>query len=291
MKNLYAILAALCLTCGGASAATDSLKVVFWNVENFFDWKARGTSDSETEFSSEGIRHWTRKRFYAKCNAISKTLLMMSEESGGAPDIIGLAEVENRFVLEQLTGATALRKLGYGIVHFDSPDHRGIDCALLYRKSRLRPERSSARHIYDSTGAIVSTRDILLVEFDSLAVLVNHHPSKVGGNSERRQLAMSRMRHLQDSLAPGRVLCIGDFNDDVWNSGGKGTIRYNGAWEKIDGCFSTGFRNVRETVYDSPLLCVPDRTFGGVKPRRTYNGLRYQGGISDHYPIIVDVRW
>ena len=271
-------------------AGCDSLSVVFWNVENFFDWKAEGTSDSEREFSSEGVRRWTRKRFYAKCNGIAKTLLLMSEEYGGIPDIVALAEVENRFVLSQLTGATSLRKLGYSIVHFDSPDHRGIDCALLYRRSRLHLKSASPKHLYDSCGAVTATRDILLAEFDSITVMVNHHPSKVGGGGRRRESAMSRMLSLCDSLEGRRILCVGDFNEDLWHDAeSRGTIKYNGAWEKIDGFFSFGPLEVRENVFDSPFLTIEDRTFGGQKPRRTYNGLRYQGGISDHYPLYLQL--
>lgn len=291
MKRLF-MQFVLLLSLGPASVAEkDSLTVVFWNVENFFDWKSDGTSPSEQEFSSAGARRWTKKRFYAKCNGIAKTLLLIGEEMHCLPDIVAFAEVENRFVLSQLVAATPLRKLDYRIVHFDSPDSRGIDCALLYRKGRIRLCSASPRHLIDSLGAVMATRDILLAEFDSLSVLVNHHPSKVGGKSGRRDVAMARMRYLCDSLGGRRILCIGDFNDDVWKAGGRGTIKYNGAWEKIDGCFAFGFEDVQESVFDSPCLAVPDRKYGGVKPRRTYNGLRYQGGISDHYPIWVKLYW
>ena len=265
----------------------DSLFVVFWNVENFFDWRADGVSASEGEFSAEGVRHWSKSRFYAKCNAVAKTLLLIAQEYGRLPDIVGFAEVENAFVLRQLLGATVLRKTDYAVVHYDSPDPRGIDCAMLYRKGSLNLVRSGPRHLYDSTGALMATRDILVAEFDSLAVLVNHHPSKVGGKAGRRAVAMKRMLELVDSLPQPRVLSVGDFNEDVWGAGGRGTIKYNGAWEKIDGSFSRGFEDVRETVFDSPLLTVPDSSFGGSKPARTYSGLRYAGGISDHYPIAI----
>lgn len=265
----------------------DSLFVVFWNVENFFDWRSDGVSGSEAEFSAEGARRWSKSRFYAKCNAIAKTILMIGQDFGRMPDVVGFAEVENAFVMRQLLGATVLRKMDYALVHYDSPDQRGIDCALLYRKGSLSLKRSGPRHLRDSTGAVMATRDILVAEFDSLAVMVNHHPSKVGGKAGRRAVAMARMRELIDSLPQQRVLSVGDFNEDVWGAGGKGTIKYNGAWEKIDGCFSRGFRAVREVVYDSPLLTVPDAAFGGSKPARTYSGLRYTGGVSDHYPIAV----
>lgn len=263
--------------CGG-----DSLLVVSWNVENFMDYRADSTG------------RYTRGRFVAKCNGIAKTLLMIAELEGRLPDAVALMEVGNRFALERLLRDTPLRKLGYSIVHYDSPDRRGIDCALLYRGSTMRLRASAPKHLTDSSGAVMATRDILVAEFDSLAILVNHHPSKVGADSERRRaVAMRRMTALADSLAASgtrRILSVGDFNDDVWHiPQARGTIKYNGAWEKIDGYFAYGPMEVRETVFDHPLLTESDRAFGGTKPRRAYSGPRWLGGISDHYPIILKI--
>ncbi|MCR4859219.1 MAG: hypothetical protein K5910_00990 [Bacteroidales bacterium] len=259
----------------------DSLLVVFWNVENFFDYH----SENRPEY-------WTAGRFYDKCNAIAKTLLRIADRYGRMPDAVGLAEVENAFVLRQLLSASALRKLDYRIVHYDSPDHRGIDCALLCRGSTLPLRSSVPKHLTDSSGAVMETRDILLAEFDSLAVLVNHHPSQLGGKSDRRVLARERLRGLTDSLrAAGteRILSIGDFNQDLWPDAPAGTLKYNGHWEKIDGHFAEGFRRVREEVFQDPVLLEPDAGFGGQKPRRTFTGPRYKGGISDHLPIVIIV--
>jgi len=266
----------------------DSLLVVFWNVENFFDWTAEGTSSSEQEFSSDGKRRWTRGRFYAKCNAVAKTILLMAHEFGRIPDAVALAEIENSFVLKQLASSTVLRKLGYRAVHYDSPDLRGIDCGLLYRSSVLHLVSSEPKHVYGSKGEVLATRDILLADFGSFVLLVNHHPSKLGGGeSDRRIPAMRRMNQVMDSLKGRSVLSVGDFNDDLWNSDGIGTIRYDGRWEKIDGHFSRDILRVDEYVFDSPALSVPDSKYGGSKPRRTYSGLRYLGGVSDHYPIAL----
>lgn len=267
-------------------AAPDSLLVVSWNVENFLDYRADTTG-----------RH-TSRRFYTKCNAISKTLLLIAGRYGRIPDAVALIEVGNRKVLERLVSTTPLRKLDYEIVHYESPDRRGIDCALLFSQSSLRLLRSSPCHLYDSSGALMRTRDILLAEFEGLDILVNHHPSKVGSNSgPRRAVAMARMTALMDSLqAAGhpRLLSVGDFNDDVWpHNGGQqtGTIKYNGAWEKIDGYFARGNLSVREGVFADASLSEPDRAFGGVKPRRAFSGPRWKGGISDHYPVVLLVSW
>ena len=279
----------------------DSLLVVFWNVENFFDYRSENKPP-----------HWTRRRFYVKCEGIAKTLLLIADRYGRVPDAVGLAEVENAFVVRQLTSSTALRKLGYRVVHYDSPDHRGIDCALLCREATLPLRESAPKHVPDSAGGILPTRDILLAEFDSLAILVNHHPSQIGGKDDRRQLARARLRSLTDSLhAAGvrRTLAIGDFNEDLWgeirrsepandgersrdlpHSSQRGTIKYNGKWEKIDGCPVLEGLTAEESVFCPPHLSEPDRGYAGTKPRRTYSGPRYKGGLSDHYPVVYRIK-
>ena len=222
----------------------DSLQVMFWNVENFFDWRNDSTTVSDVEFSAAGERHWTWKRFQAKANAFAKALFWVEAETGRLPDIIGLEEVENAFVLRQVLQKTALRKLDYKYVHYDSPDRRGIDVALLYRTSRLDLldskdrrgidvallYRTSRLELLDSktchlfaADTVMATRDILLCVFQrdsaKAAVLVNHHPSKYGGAAEsepRRRIAVERLRFLADSLAAigiDRIVAGGDFND------------------------------------------------------------------------------
>jgi hypothetical protein len=212
---------------------------------------------SDLEFSAAGERHWGWKKFQAKANAFAKALFWVEGETGRLPDIIGLAEVENAFVLRQVLTKTALRKTDYKYVHYDSPDRRGIDVALLYRSSRLELIDSKPCHLY-AADTLMATRDILLCLFRRLtpdttsvtpgtsivtpgtssvtpgltgslpdeppfAVLVNHHPSKYGGAAEsepRRRIAVERLRALADSLAAAgidRILACGDFNDTPAN--------------------------------------------------------------------------
>lgn len=276
MITLLALLAPLSLPARG-----DTLRVMFWNVENFFDCRSQAAP-----------RYWTRGRLLAKCDGIAKTMLRFADRYGDMPDIVGLAEIENASVLKSLLASALLRKLDYTIVHYESPDHRGIDCALLYRRSRLHLEESFPAHIRDSAGVTLATRDILVARFDSLTVMVNHHPSKIGGKSDRRLAAFSRMEAVADSLlaaGAGRIVSVGDFNDDLWHSGGHGTIKYNGKWEKIDGHFTYGQVSVREDVFDDPPLLTRDKVFGGLKPRRTFVGPKYEGGLSDHLPVALMV--
>jgi len=329
---------------------------MFWNLENFFDYKDGGGGDSDREFSSEGLRRWTKSRFYAKCNAVAKTIFWIKDRTGRLPDVIGFAEVENRFVLNSVLRATSLKKTDYGIVHFDSPDPRGIDVALLYRKEIFRKVSAKPCRIYDGAGNMIRTRDILCVELcgindgETVYFLVNHHPSKFGGASAskvRRELAMRRLKEICDSLVSSCVLkgkmssdvmpetemsvvaspvapagmpdilpdgykdaaivAMGDFNDTPDNGlfsvfdgkmctladkpfrRGEGTIRYAGRWDLIDMFLvSAGIAEnyVQEILYP-PFLMVEDKSHGGLKPLRTYVGPRYQGGISDHCPIVL----
>ena len=357
----------------------DTLDVLFWNLENFFDYIDRGTSASDAEFSGRGLRHWSKKRFLIKCNAVAKTLLWTAGQTGRMPDVLAVAEVENRFVLKQLLKNTALRKEPWGIAHYDSPDHRGIDVGLLWRTDRWDTVCTRACHIFGPDGAVLPTRDILLVQLqrravpdsapassaplggsapaagtvpgsaplggsapgsapaagpapsaDRWAILVNHHPSKYGGASSawRREAAVDRLRQLCDSLAAAgwdRIIATGDFNDTAdaplfhrldglqnlalpLAARGEGTIRFNGRWELIDLFFLSVTAPsaapaaapaatpsaapvttpaARMTILHPPFLTERDNTHSGEKPRRTYIGPRYNGGVSDHRPILL----
>ncbi len=295
----------------------DTLRVMFWNLENFFDYRNDSTSVSDAEFSSLGERHWTRKRFQAKCNAVAKGILWAGGERGGLPDIVGFAEVENAFVLRRLLQLTLLRKLDYRYVHFDSPDPRGIDVALLYRSSRVRLEEARPCHLF-SSDTVMATRDILLGRFSHpsgrFSVLVNHHPSKYGGSAvsgPRRRLAVERLRQLADSLqalGETRIVALGDFNDtpanpvyklleptltplaETLHAQGRGTIKYDGRWDLIDQFYvSPACLPCQMEILYLPFLQVPDAAHGGTKPLRTYSGPRYLGGVSDHCPVWLDI--
>ena len=298
----------------------DSLSVMCWNVENFFDWRNDSTTVSDTEFSSRGERHWTWKRFQAKANAFAKALFWVEGETGRLPDIVGLEEMENAFVLRQLLQKTALRKTDYKYVHFDSPDRRGIDVALLYRSSVLDLVASKPCHLYEA-DTVMATRDILLCVFrrktgGEFAVLVNHHPSKYGGASEsepKRRIAVDRLRFLADSLAAegiDRIIAGGDFNDTPDNPvflrlepalkplhtalsrRGEGTIKYDGKWDLIDHFYASPAIMVGDPsmrILRIPFLLTRDSAHSGDKPLRTYTGPRPTGGVSDHLPILLEL--
>ena len=273
-----------------AIPSADTLQVMFWNVENFFDWRNDFTTVSDVEFSAAGERHWTWKRFQAKANAFAKAMFWVEAETGRLPDIVGLEEVENAFVLRQVLQKTSLRKLDYKYVHYDSPDRRGIDVALLYRSSRLELLDSKPCHLF-SADTVMATRDILLCVFQKdsakVAVLVNHHPSKYGGTAEsepRRRIAVERLRFLADSLESigiDRIIAGGDFNDTPENSvfrllepallplhmdlfrHGLGTIKYDGKWDLIDHIY------VSPAFMEAPVFAPASDSSSGNVDRKT----------------------
>lgn len=313
MKSLL-IMTFLVSVFQSAHSSDTSLVAVFWNLENFFDCSDGGEGESDREFSSFGSRHWTRKRFNAKCDAVAKAIFWMGDRYGRMPDFIGLAEIENRGVLKKLLSSTPLRKSGYRIIHEESSDRRGIDVAAIYRQSSMNLVSSSFK-TPSLDGVRMATRDILhahMMVSDSSRIdfIVNHHPSKYGGEkgSElRRMAAMEALREICDSLGSDRVVAMGDFNDTpdseafdlmdgvLVNKGrelherGEGTIRYEGKWELID-MFLAGSSLDKRTVMEVcriPFLMVWDKGYPGMKPLRTYSGPAYIGGVSDHCPVVL----
>ena len=292
--------------------------VIFWNLENFFDWTDQGTGESDAEFSSAGKRHWTRKRFYSKCDAIAKTIFHIGDLYGKLPDVMGFAEIENRGVLEKLCSSTLLRKCGYRIVHFDSSDRRGIDVAFLYRTTC-----SSLLSTYIKTpetdGNKLQTRDMLHISLKDLQTdeiydyIVCHHPSKFGGEESsrpKRLAAMTALKEMCDSLSNRNLIVMGDFNDvpsavqfdmldnslvnksDSLHAAGRGTIRYEGKWDLID-MFLVSSNIEGHSVMDIPevpFLMTRESRHAGEKPLRTYSGPRYLGGVSDHLPVVLYFR-
>lgn len=302
------------------SMGRDSLSVLFWNVENFYDHIDQGRNRGEKDFSSTGSRHWTYSRFYTKCNAIAKAIMSIGDGyCDGLPDVVGFAEVENRGVLTSLFSNTVLYKADYKIVHYDSSDKRGIDVALVYRDSEFELESSAAFKVQDASGGIIPTRDILTVALRSRKsgalyhFIVNHHPSKFGGNAKSsisRQKALEKLKWLCDSLAAsGTTIVMGDFNETADHESfkmldsivlnlanplagqGRGTIRFNGKWDMIDMFFVSHVLRDRAMMQIVELehLMTEDRTHTGYKPFRTFSGPRYIGGVSDHCPILLKI--
>jgi hypothetical protein len=231
MKNLM-ILVVLFVSLSGLNAQSYKAGLIaFYNLENLFD-----TIDNEgvldEEFTPEGLDRWTGEKYIHKVNNMALAISRIGEDDGwkGGPAILGVSEIENRKVLEDLIAHPLLRESGYQIVHYDSPDIRGVDVALLYRTRFFRVTASSSNELklFDEKGERVLTRDQLVVSglFDGepMHFIVNHWPSRSGGEMTtrpRRNAAADLTRHLVDSLLSidkgAKVFVMGDLNDDPSN--------------------------------------------------------------------------
>ncbi|MBO4599821.1 MAG: endonuclease/exonuclease/phosphatase family protein [Bacteroidales bacterium] len=316
-KTLLSIM--LCVLAGLTCQAQDNVRwsVAFWNVENFFDTQ-HDTLKDDIAFTPQGENHWNAKRYADKRNKIYKMVAAMQW-----PAVVGLAEVENDRVLRDLCRYTPLRRYGYEFVHYESPDKRGIDCALLYRRGVFKVFESRRIDVSDSTEDFY-TRDILFVggvlgEKDSCYIFVNHWPSKRNGAvAERHRIEIARlllglMDSLQQEHPTALVLAMGDFNaapdEDAISKGlgfeggcrnaaglynlmckmavGEGSYKYKDTWSRIDQMIAN--RELKAEVFAPDFMLRDDTRYMGMKPFRTYSGMRYLGGYSDHLPIIVNI--
>jgi exonuclease III len=172
---------------------------------------------------------------------MAKVISEIGEDvTGTSPTIIGLSEIENRRVLEDLLNQAPLVSKDYGIVHFDSPDRRGIDVALLYQKKLFTPTNYKAYELllYDDEDRSkrIYTRDQLLVsgmlDGEKIHVIVNHWPSRSGGEARsrpKRIKAAELNRHIMDSLFSedpyAKIITMGDLNDDPTNQSVKDILK------------------------------------------------------------------
>ncbi|MFV0505691.1 MAG: hypothetical protein ACK5L5_03120 [Bacteroidales bacterium] len=206
----------------GVRAQDYTYNIMFYNVENLFDTEDNPDTADE-EFVGGGIRGWSNKKLAVKCKRIYQVIAATGDRF---PTIIGFCEVENRNVLERLINTTPLKDLGYRIVHKESPDHRGIDVALLYRAKEFIPSTFSHHHLVIN-NKVAHSREILYVKGKFKACdnfihfFVNHWPSKYSGvrNSDaKRAVAGKTLRKLADSIMTSdkkaTVVCMGDFNDE-----------------------------------------------------------------------------
>ena len=201
------------------------VRIAFYNVENLFD-----TEDDphrlDEEFLPTSDKKWNRERYEDKIAKLARVVTALNY-----PELLGLAEVENEAVLRQLIEHPDLEEAGYDLVHYDSPDVRGIDVALLYRTASFTPESSQAIPVTFEEDNYKS-RDILQVsgtlgkdaEHNTVHVLVNHWPSRRGGVAQsepRRRVAARAARGVVDELLEAdpaaNIVLMGDFNDEPTN--------------------------------------------------------------------------
>jgi predicted extracellular nuclease len=312
------------------------VRTMFYNVENLFDTFNDTLKDDE-EFLPEGSRRWNKFRYKEKINSLYKVITA----AGGwtPPDIIGMCEVENRKVLDDLFNGTYLSYYNYGIIHEESPDLRGIDVAFIYRKDVVSVIDHRSWIPATKEGESFRTRSVLFAKCriydDTICFIINHWPSRRGGvlAGENMRMAIAAMvRSAADSLAGltagrSKIIIMGDFNctpDDSAiriltgpSESGKinepflanlalpdrssipGTYRFQGTWELLDQMIVStwllksayGLYTEKKLfrIFKDGFLLKSDGSYPGVSPFPTYRGYKYQGGYSDHLPVLLDL--
>lgn len=290
-------------------AEKSSLRIVSYNVENLFDTK-HDTLKNDSSFLPEGMHHWTYRRYQTKIDRIAQVLVNI----GGweSVPLVGLCEVENARCLRNL--CYKLRRFHYKYVHYDSPDERGVDVALLYDSTRLSILNRRALSLSLDGDA---TRDILYVsalykQRDTVHVMMCHLPSQLGGASNtdwKRQRAKSLIQSQIDSIflfqPSGNIVVMGDMNtsaqDDLTGmvnlmipiqKMGQGTHKYQGIWTCLDQFYVSQSiaTKATATIFSPWWLLEEDTKYLDYKPHRTYIGFRYNDGYSDHLPIVLHLR-
>ncbi len=252
---------------GKKNTGNDIHTVAFYNLENLFD-----TEDNpytlDDDFTKEGKKRWNKKRYEKKLYKLGTAISNVGyDQAQKAPAIVGVAEVENKRVLEDLIESKHLKNKDYDIVHYDSPDERGIDTGLIFQKRYFEVDHSEvfSLELLDERGEPDRTRDILKVSGalngEYVHVLVNHWPSRRDGANEteyKRVIAAQRAQGIVADIKANdpdaKVIIMGDFNDDPFSNSikkhlvtdglynpmetllsyEKGSLNYKGQWNLFD---------------------------------------------------------
>lgn len=260
MRLLICLLVLISTSLYGQKSKTYTLRTIaFYNCENLFDT----VNDSlifDDDHTPEGRYHWTKERYLQKVENLSNVISQIGQEtSKTSPDIVGLCEVENLDVLEDLVQHPNLREKDYGIIHFDSPDARGIDVALLYKKASFIPSsfKSHRLLLFDEMSERKYTRDQLVVggtmDREDIYFIVNHWPSRRGGaakSSPLRVRAALLNKRIIDSIQEldldAKIIAMGDLNDDPIDNSLKKILNTKGKKRQLD---SVSLYNPMEAMF------------------------------------------
>ena len=301
--------------------------VAFYNLENLFD-----TTDDPTilddDFTTNGRLKWSEKRYENKLFKLRKAISNIGkDETQKTPSLIGVAEVENKKVLDDLLK----NHIEYDFVHYNSPDERGIDTALIFKKKHFKIIHSEPLPvlIYEEVGNRDYTRDILyvhgLLHNNPVHIYVNHWPSRRGNGkdtSHKRiaaaKIMKSHLEMVQNATSNATCIIMGDFNDNphcvsiknhlmtdnlynpmtnLLNPTEVGSLSYKSEWNLFDQIIvSTNFLDpsnclhfLKAGILNDRFLQEWDNSFKGI-PFRTYAGKKYLGGYSDHFPVYTIFR-
>jgi predicted extracellular nuclease len=251
---LFSVFINYCLAQQDLPSPKNSHTLVFYNVENLFDiFNDPNTNDEE--FLPESPKLWNEEKYKKKITDLAKVLSSINEKE--LPALVGLAEVENLKVLEDLVDSPKLRRGKYGIIHYDSKDERGIDVALLYKKDEIEIIGSKAIPVVFGFDIQDVTRDILYVKCkikdDTIYHLfINHWPSRTPNEQEseiKRISAAITLRKEVDNILnfenKARIVILGDFNDEPTN---KSVIQILNATNKRK---NINYRDLYNMMYDA----------------------------------------
>lgn len=220
--------------------------VAFYNLENLYD-PANDPDKDDEEFTPEGKNNYTEDRYRKKLENMSSVISKLGNELiKGGPTLMGLCEVENKKVVLDLIGQPSLAPSGYDIVHYDSPDKRGVDVAFIYQKKRFTVTSSRAVTLRYPEEKDFATRDQLVVsgllDGEPVNVIVNHWPSRRGGEKKstpKRIAAAELCKSIADSLKKfdpsAKIIIMGDLNDDPVDASVSKHIKAKGKKEEVGG--------------------------------------------------------
>ena len=238
MKKKVSLLLIMLVIASSCAQKSFKIRTVgFYNLENLFDTVNDVEKNDEASPMME-IQENREGVYKDKLEKLSDVISQLgSEKTNTSPAILGVAEVENKKVLEDLTQTNKLKDKNYGIIHFDSPDKRGIDVALLYQKKHFKPIHYEVfnPNIYRENKKVY-TRDILWVtgylDDELIHVIVNHWPSRRGGEKKSRPLREKAaykvtqiIKKIREKESNPKILILGDFNDDPINSSFKTVLK------------------------------------------------------------------
>lgn len=295
--NKLLIIIGLLLSC----TTYAQLTIMSYNVENFF-FPETDSLNPDFEYTPTGSRRWTYTRFHYKAEQIARVIA-----NANHPQIVCLNEIEDDNCLKTL--CRKMPHYPYKFIHFDSPDKRGIDVAILYDSTLFQLRQT---HNYRVPIPETSTRDILYAQLNNLHLIACHLPSQLGGakaSQFKRDSAKHLIAHIVDSIlridSLAQIIVGGDMNmapmEDLpplhnmmlqMAKKGLGTHKYRNQWTCLDQFYISDPLNNCSTpeIFAPEWLQEEDRRFLGLKPKRTFIGFRYsRSGFSDHLPILLHI--
>ena len=263
LTGLFAVLIA-------AGFAQKPYKVVFYNFENLFD-TIDDPGVNDTEFTPEGPKKWNAYKYAKKIGNLERVLFDIASADGDFPIVIGVSEVENRSVMEDVIATPKLSKGNYRIVHYDSPDLRGIDVGFYYRPDVFKLEGSAAIPFRMPDMPDFRTRDFVTmwgtIEDEPFFFLVSHWPSRLGGqaaSASKRMAAAEQVRAIVDSVQRAdpatKVVVMGDLNDDATDA------------SVVEGLSAKGkIKDVKEGDMFNPFIALLKAGYGTLAYRDAWN--------------------